>query len=401
MQILVNNLGIQFQTTPIPCAGGPGLISATGFGGSGQYGYAWSGGQSTVGIEALLPGYYSLTLSDLSGTGCIASDTVLLEISGTLEVEGIAHSIQCFGALNGNASASPLNGTAPFTWLWNTGQTVSSLNGLGKGTYTVTVTDAIGCQGTEEILVTEPPILMASAKATDFVLCPNESTTIMAIVAGGTPPYAFLWDNGLMDSILMQMPAGNYMLSVTDRNGCQGLAFLEITAEPSIVILLDSVDHASGPTTADGSIMVTVSGGTAPLSFKWSNGSTAQDLNGVLPGTYTLTVTDAGGCTQTYSAQVDFKLATHGQVNTAWNAFILPNPAEQGSSATLVIESPGDQSISLQLVDATGRLIFAENVELRSDHYRRAIQTPAAAGVYFWVIRNGWELRCLKWVVVD
>ncbi len=399
--VISSDLAVALETTQIACGSGLGLISATVTGGSGQYIYAWSTGASTDTIAVNLPGVYVITVTDLLNTGCVDIDTILVNIRGGLLLNMTAKPVSCYDGEDGAASVVPVEGTLPYTWQWQGGQTDALLNGLSAGVYSVTVTDAIGCTGFVAILVAEPDPLIASIQGADSLICPDETTSLAIIAEGGTAPYAILWNTGQTDSLLTGINAGSYAVTVTDEHDCSTSATLLIESEPIISITTDTIIQASSPTAADGGIFVSISGGVSPFSFLWSNGDTAQNLQAVLPGTYTLTVTDAGGCMQVFSSTVEFGLASGQLTSMGWNVMLLPNPAQQAASAQLFIQSSAAQVIDIQLFDATGRFLWKDRFELSADTVIKKVTAPTVAGVHFLVLTNGQDVICLKWVVMD
>ena len=184
---------------------------------------------------------------------------------------------------------------------WSNGATTEDLTGLGAGTYELTVTDANGCEVSIDggVEITEPNILEIAIDATADASC-NGATdgSIDITVSGGTAPYSYAWSNGATTEDLAGLGAGTYELTITDANGCEAKidGGVEIT-EPNILeIAIDATADASCNGAADGSIDVTISGGTAPYTYAWSNGAATEDLSGLGAGTYELTVTDANGC---------------------------------------------------------------------------------------------------------
>ncbi|MBL7828863.1 MAG: VCBS repeat-containing protein [Saprospiraceae bacterium] len=399
VQIVENDLSMSFQTSLIPCEGGPGIIQASGFGGSGQFAFVWSTTETTSIIEVFQPGDYYVTLTDLSGTGCTYVDTVSITTRGELELETTVTMVSCAGMQDAAVQVLPVDGVSPYTWLWQNGQTDTTLIGLSAGTYIVTITDAIGCTGAGVVLITEPLSLLLDASADNLTLCSDGTTSVFALVEGGTPPYSFFWDNGQTDSLIIVATAGNYAVTLTDMRGCTAVDSVQIGSIPPFSILLDSLNHASGPTHADGSVFVHTSGGLSPFSYLWSNGDTTQNLTSVAPGNYSLTVTDGAGCTQMMLAEVGFgssvgQLPAHG-----WDARIQPNPVRQGADSQLIIESISVQEVEVKLFDAIGRSLWKERFEWAGERFQQPIKTPATAGVYFVVLAGGRELKCLRWVV--
>src|SRR4029453_13308879 len=118
-------------------------------------------------------------------------------------------------------------------------------------------------------------------------------------VTGGTAPFTYAWSNGATTQDLTAIPAGTYNVTVTDAGGCTQTLNGIVVTEPAAIVLTETHVNANCNGASTGSIDLTVTGGTSPFTYAWSNGATTQDLTAIPAGTYDVTVTDAGGCTQT------------------------------------------------------------------------------------------------------
>ena len=197
-----------------------------------------------------------------------------------------------------------MGGSSPYSYIWSTGSTAQSLINLSANTYSVTVTDNIGCQYIDTIQLQNNSFgfgLSSSSKTDEQ--CNNAMGSISMTVAGGTTPYSFLWSNGATTEDLTGIAAGTYTVTMTDASNCSVMRTFVISN-------LTNGLAATGTTTAatcngtNGAINITASSGQAPYSFLWSNGATTEDLTGIAAGLYTLTVTDASGCSTIYSGSV-------------------------------------------------------------------------------------------------
>lgn len=131
----------------------------------------------------------------------------------------------------------------------------------------------------------------------------NESTpnandgTINLTPTGGTPPYTFIWSNGANTEDLNNLTGGTYLVTITDANGCETIASATVnTTQCPAISATATVSNESAPNANDGVINITPTGGTAPYTFKWSNGATSEDINGLAGGAYQVTITDSNGC---------------------------------------------------------------------------------------------------------
>ena len=275
-----------------------GSITVSAGGGTAPYSYEWSNGDSGPTITGLSAGTYTVTVTDQNECEEIVSGTVQ-QFPG-LMLTPVATTPQCFGEMNGAAAVSISGGTAPFTYLWSNGSTDAQLLNIPAGVYTVTVTDAAGCTGQATVSVAEPLELIVQVLTTDIndVTCnafSNGQATIS--VSGGTMPYTYLWSNGQMGATATNLAAGTYTATVTDANGCMGMVSVEITEPTALDINASTGAGATCNGSTDGTASVSAGGGTPPYSYSWSNGANTSSIGNLAAGAYSVTVTDANGCT--------------------------------------------------------------------------------------------------------
>lgn len=298
-------------TNPVCFGTASGSVAATAGGGTAPYTYTWRNGTTIVGttssVSGLAAGSYTVSVTDAAG--CTTTGAVTL--SSPTAVVATANSVNplCSTGATGTASATATGGTGPYTYNWRNGTTVvgatASVSGLSAGTYTITVTDSRGCTGTSSVTLTAPAAVTVATSSTNPA-CNNSNTgSVSATAGGGTAPYTYTWRNGTTvagtSATVSNLAAGTYVVTITDSRSCTATASVTLTA-PSAVTAVASVGLA--PTcygASDGSVSVTSGGGTAPYTYAWSNGSTSATATNLQAGSYTVTVTDARGCTKTAS----------------------------------------------------------------------------------------------------
>ncbi len=289
------------MTLQVSCNGGnDGSATASATGGTMAYSFAWSNGDLTAIATNLSAGNYTVTITDANGCSDTASVTITEPLPITLVTT--TSNVLCFGAANGTVSVVASGGTAPYTYLWSTGNTLSTATNLSPGTYGITVTDANGCTENSTATITQPTQLIATAVVDSNVSC-NSGTNGQASAsgAGGTAPYTFSWSNGDLDSLAENLSAGTFTVTITDFNGCIDTSSIIIT-EPTMLVLSSTVaNNVSCFGGIDGSASVNATGGTSPYTYLWSNGSTNTNLTNLAAGTIAVTVTDANGCIDTTS----------------------------------------------------------------------------------------------------
>jgi len=274
-------------------------------GGTAPYSYSWSnnatnshgaGGLATDSAFGLKPGTYTVTVTDFNDN---ASTSVVTILQPTQVVPSVISktNVSCNGGNNGTINTLTAGGTSPYTYLWNNGKTSNNITGLSAGTYTLTVTDHLGCSTTISVSITEPTIISIVPSNTP-VTCASLGTATAA-PSGGTPHllspnYAYSWSNGATTATATGLGAGSYTVTVTDSLGCSQTASTTVTSSGANVVLTPTDLTCNG--SGNGSIVSNVTGGSAPYTYNWSNGATTTSINGLSAGIYTLTVTEHNGC---------------------------------------------------------------------------------------------------------
>lgn len=290
------------SSSDISCFGGnDGTAVALATGGTSTYTYAWSAGTANGSSVTSLPaGNFFVTVTDSHN----CTDTVSFTLT---EPTAITASITttnatCNGLNDGTVNLTVGGGTSPYTYLWSESSTTEDLNTVSAGTYTVTITDAKLCTVTATGNVGEPTAITLAFNHTDPLCTGNTNGTAEVTANGGTPGYAYDWAytiSGNDNSQLANLPAGIYDVTVVDAANCSVQGSVTLTDPPSLNAALMNKEEISCANAADGSVEVSVSGGTPPIQYSWSNGITAPLVNNLAPGTYNVTVGDMNGCDTT------------------------------------------------------------------------------------------------------
>ncbi len=283
-------------STPATCAANNGTATVVAAGGTPAYTYAWTPvGGTNVTATGLSAGNYTITVTD--NNGCTATAPIVVANAGALTVTTTTIGVLCNGGSTGSATATPVGGTAPYTYAWTpVGGSNATATGLSAATYTVSVTDANGCTGSATAIVTEPPLLTATATATQTTCGGNTGTTTV-IAGGGTPGYTYVWAPGGQTNVTATaLTAGIYTVTVTDANGCTQTTTATVTTTGGLAVSTTVINIlCNGDST--GSATAVVVGGTAPFTYSWTPiGGTNATATGLSAGTYNLSVTDANGC---------------------------------------------------------------------------------------------------------
>ncbi|MBK5285973.1 MAG: T9SS type A sorting domain-containing protein [Bacteroidia bacterium] len=264
----------------------------------------WAGSSTTNSINTTAgtsAGTISVTSSNYCGTSIMRTLSVTVN---QVVVSVSASNINCNGADNGSAMANPSGGTLPYTYQWSDSNTSQTILNLSPSTYTVTVTDAIGCTGTASVIITQPAALSvtpSNSNATCFEIC---NGTVSSFGTGGTSPYTYLWNGGLgSGNNHINVCAGTFTVTISDFNGCTTTASTTVTEPAAISINTFQVNSNCGA--SDGSASVSAGNGVPPYSYLWSNSQTTNAISGLSAGTYTVTVTDANMCSQSAAVLIN------------------------------------------------------------------------------------------------
>ncbi len=213
-------LGLTIQSQDVLCQmDSNGTATALASGGTQPYHFNWSNGQTTQTASGLVPGNYTVTVTD--DHGCQVTGSVSIEYSSDLLLITSATDVNCYGGSDGQAGAIASGGVLPYSYLWSNGASTSQVSGLASGTYVVTVTDGAGCSLVADVLIGEPAVLNCSAAVVSPITTHGGNDGVAsASASGGVYPYQFSWDNGSTIDTAFNLGAGQHTVTVTDSNGC-------------------------------------------------------------------------------------------------------------------------------------------------------------------------------------
>lgn len=266
-------------------------------GGTAAYSYLWSDipGSSTDIMNNVSGGWYFVSVSDLNGCETIDSVEIFEPANYYLTFNTMAENC---GLNDGEATITPVGGTPSYSYIWETTDTDSTITALATGNYSVTVSDLNGCTITQTVFVDIQGVGNLSLNLLSGIKCFNEASgSIAASVTGGAAPYNFLWNNGDNNDTLTMLMAGEFIVTVTDGNGCIITDTLEIT-QPDQLSIDITVSNALCSGDSTGFASATISGGIPPYEYLWSNGQTDTIATGLVAGGYSITVTDDNNCTR-------------------------------------------------------------------------------------------------------
>jgi gliding motility-associated-like protein len=266
---------------------------------AGNYTYAWSNGIASQDLQNVGAGTYTVTVS--AGGNCTASASYTVpNNSGAPNLTTITADAIC-GQSNGgiDLTASP---AGTYTYQWSNGTSNEDLPSVGPGSYAVTVVDANGCSNSTTVQVPNfTPSIPFSATATPNASCTTPDGSL-DLTMGLPGSYSFAWSNGSSSQDLQNLAPGSYIVTVTQGVNCTQSATYQVSNDTPAPAVSPSATPAScGLSTGAIDLSVTPANGN---SFAWSNGMNSEDLQNLLPGNYTVTITGANGCSTTSSVTV-------------------------------------------------------------------------------------------------
>lgn len=366
-------------STNVSCFGGcNGSVTLTTLG-TPTFSYVWSpGGQTVQNPTNLCAGVNTVTMTDASA--CVATASVTITQPALLQDSTIIVNATCNGDCDASIDLVPYGGTSPYTYAWlPNGETTQDISSLCAGSYSVTITDANSCTTSDNVIVTEPAVLAVGVTPNNGCGSSCDKSGIAA-PTGGTAPYSYLWSpGGQTTQTATGLCAGTFLVDVTDDNGCTAAGVVTISNPTALSVSTSSTDATCG-TCPDGSTTATPSGGTSPYTYSWSpGGCTSANCTGLTPGVYTVTITDANGCTQTAADTVGNSVGINTVFSDNKIAFY-PNPAT--SQVTIDFNAEKSSLIQLSIVNLIGEKIYTESINENAKSKTISLQS-FASGVYF------------------
>jgi len=293
------------------CGLNNGNISTNTSGGTAPYSYFWNTGNTANNLNGITAGIYMVDITDANG--CMTSNMVTIGTAGGPTISPTVTNISCYNADNGTISVSLSGGTPPYTVYWtdmDSSYTTLNRTNLQAGPYELVVADVNGCQSILSVNITEPYPVYIDMSANSPTSCLAADGSITTTIYGGTAPYVYLWSDASTASTLNGLVAGVYNLTVTDANGCSATKS-EFLSDPTMLDAYGN-DIPTNCGTNTGSIDITVSNGSGLYSYQWTNGAVTEDISGLYPGDYGVTITDLfDGCVKALQFGVNSTTANY------------------------------------------------------------------------------------------
>lgn len=337
-------LQVALTKTDATCHGAAtGTIVANVIGGTQPVNYLWSNDQTASSLNNIQAGNYTLKVTDAEG--CVAMANAVLAQPAEIVIAETAVNPSCFGKGDGSISLAANGGTGSYSFKLNNMSIQGGINGLQAGIYHIDVTDANGCTATKDVTLAAPAAMEITADVMNEKCGEANTGHINVNVVGGNAPYTYAWSNNMAGNSIAQLGEGSYIVSVTDAKGCKQTKANVVNASQGLQLSITANELPCN--VAKGEASVTLVNGLAPYTFAWNTGGTSSSIRDVVPGTYSVTIKDAAGCSVDTSVTItntnSFNVAVEGA------GFI-----ELGETVELKATATGSADVSYTWVPAFG-----------------------------------------------
>lgn len=282
--------------TNVTCHSGTnGNIDITATGGIPPYNFRWSNGEMLEDLNNIGAANYIVTVTDARDCSVAATIDVTQPQALQLAIDKVDAS--CFGTATGSLHANVTGGTQPMVYNWTGNVNSQSLNNIGAGVYTLSVTDAAGCGIAASATVAQATQIVINETTTNTSCKGGGNGSISLSATGGAGSYTYMLNSTAVQQVVNGLQAGTYHTVVADVNGCTQAKDIVIT-EPAAMEIVAAISNEKCGSPNTGKVELTVNGGNAPYLYAWNNNAATATVNNLGEGTYVVTVTDAKGCKQ-------------------------------------------------------------------------------------------------------
>ncbi|MBL4657684.1 MAG: SprB repeat-containing protein, partial [Flavobacteriales bacterium] len=291
------------------CQQSNAIATVSVVGGTSPYNYSWNpGGQTTPFVTNLSAGTYIVTVTDAN----LCSESIavtIADLNGPSVTITSSVDVSCYSGSDGQAVALASGGSPPYSYSWDDplNQVTAAAASLPAGVHTITIVDTSGCIASTTVTITEPPLIVYNPASLDPACFGDCNGTVGVTVSGGTPPFQYLWNDGLAQTTAtaVGLCSGAYIVIITDANSCSDVANVSIADPLPITSSVTFVDESCFGA-CDGSVTVNPNNGTGAYTYLWDDpfSQVTQTAGGLCVGTYNVVISDANGCLGNASSAV-------------------------------------------------------------------------------------------------
>ncbi len=363
---------------------------------TGDYNYIWNTGDNTENLINVIPGDYTLSVSDQNG--CIATASITLTAPPTLEANPIITDVTCFEGDDGMITVNPSGGTPPYTFVWSTGDTTNTISNLVEGIYDLAIIDSKGCDIVESYIITQGDEISIDL-GEDVTLCIDQTLVLDASIQDSAS-YSWTSDNGFTSdtAIVELVESGTYSVTATNASGC--IVTDQITINRSDVEINAEFLISSQVFTDEPVIIVQVSD-PIPSTVEWIfpeeatvlfSDNDIAEIRFDIPGVYEISMMISNGsCTDIETKEIividseDFDVNLDETESPIIRSFmVFPNPSN--GVFTLEIELREILPISAKIFTLNSNIPVSEKLLTGQDHYMEPYNLSLTSGVYFLLI---------------
>jgi len=384
-----DDLTASFIISPVSCFGeSDGNVEVEPSGGTSPYDITTSGN----GLTGLASLNYVITIEDANG--CIYEEMINIPEPNELSLLPRGFDGTC-GAL-GIAEVVVLGGTPPFTVEWSNQETGPVNSNLETGVYTAIVTDSNGCSAITEVAIENSFTPLEFEVDTKNATCSDDSDgSINVKISNGVEPYTFMWNDGITTEDRTNIPAGDYTLNITDGDGCEYVLSRTISAPAP---LSASYIIESGATSTLFDVTISTTGGTAPYSYDWDDGSNNFINLGLEVGTYVVIISDDNSCEQSIDVIVDGTTTAVDDLDIISLFNLSPNPTNGEIFLDLTLSQ--SSNINISVYNILGQSIY--NNSYKGLNFQEKLDLSAEpSGTYFVRVHNENGQSTKKFIKVD
>jgi len=291
----------QTHTNVLCHSGNTSSINVSVTGATSPYAFVWNDAVTTEDRTNISVGNYSVTVED--NNACSSILNINITEPSALSVSDTHVDVACSGGNSGSIDITVSGATSPYNYNWNDGVTTQDRTNISNGNYSVTVSDTNGCSSSLPVIIGSASGLNISETHTNVSCNTFSDATIAIVVLGGSPPYTYLWNDGLTTQNRNNIPFGSYIVSATDNNSCV-ISLNVIITEPSALIISETHVYVLCHGGNTGSINVTVTGATSPYTYLWNDAVVTEDKNNISVGNYSVTVIDNSACSSSLNVNI-------------------------------------------------------------------------------------------------